>query len=326
MGFSKENTNAIKGISAVFVVIFHLSEKLAFLNDIPVLNFIVYLFGFTTVAMFFFISGFGLKKQLVIKGNEYLNDFPKKRILGFYMDYLLFFSLTIIVKLFTKDPGLSFIVIIKSLTIGKTIVTYGWYWTAILFLYICFYLINKFTKKFFSIILSFFSVGLWLFLLYLIDDFSVWYLTVFMFPLGIIYANFQEKIDCIFINKKNSIIILFAIMLIYSALIITSTYYHFLPGFIEILVFSLLTVVFYVFITHVVSLSNFLTRFLGNISAQLYFMHGFVVLCFGWHVLSISNNYLYAVIVFIISIVLSFIFKIFQNKYDSVMKKIFKIK
>lgn len=85
---SKENGDSLKGIFAVIVVIHHLYRRVDILDGTS-FTAVFQAIGYLSVAVFFFLTGYGLMVQYEKKGQVYLKDFPKKRIIPFYCNYVL---------------------------------------------------------------------------------------------------------------------------------------------------------------------------------------------------------------------------------------------
>lgn len=89
---SKEKTNLLKGIFAIFVVIHHVRACMVTLNN-TYLGMILTASGYLSVAMFYFFSGYGLERQYQINFKKYVDSFFKNRIVSFYILYLFVLSI-----------------------------------------------------------------------------------------------------------------------------------------------------------------------------------------------------------------------------------------
>ncbi len=207
---SKTETDAFKGIAAWMVVWTHYTTYLA--NEgyhLGILNPFSKLGSFG-VAIFFFLSGYGL---FMSSGNRLKPYFLTKRIATVYIPLIL-------VQI------LSFFVLHKGYT-GWNMVLYflgfiepKWFIINILLFYIVYWLVwhikgqrKKILSMFiFTIILTVF----WL--LVGVEDY--WYATIVLFPLGILFAYKQDTIINILSHKKYSIVFLATICLLSLSLII----------------------------------------------------------------------------------------------------------
>ena len=89
---SLEYTKYLKGILALVVVFCHIQYDRINLPIFKVFNYV----GNFAVALFFFLSGYGLMSQYVKKGNKYLQGFFRKRILKLIIIYLVFIMFLVI--------------------------------------------------------------------------------------------------------------------------------------------------------------------------------------------------------------------------------------
>ena len=85
---SKQNSDCLKGIFAFFVITHHLYQSSNLING-GALAVILQALGYLSVAVFFFLSGYGLMYSFIIKGDGYISNFIKKRILPFWCIELL---------------------------------------------------------------------------------------------------------------------------------------------------------------------------------------------------------------------------------------------
>ena len=76
---TKENSDCIKGVFAVFVILHHVYQESGVLHFGPV-GIVLQALGYLSVATFFFISGYGLAASYIAKGDFYLKDFPKMHL------------------------------------------------------------------------------------------------------------------------------------------------------------------------------------------------------------------------------------------------------
>ena len=78
--FSVEATLPLRGLLAFGIVLHHISLRVTQqFSDMPVMDQFA-LWGAPIVAVFFFLSGYGLMKSLQVKGPSYLAGFLKKRL------------------------------------------------------------------------------------------------------------------------------------------------------------------------------------------------------------------------------------------------------
>lgn len=80
---TRECTTCLKGLFSCFVLWHHISQK-SMCFYATNLGTVFQMMGYLSVAVFFFISGYGLMKSA--GGYSYIKKFPRNRILTFYVD------------------------------------------------------------------------------------------------------------------------------------------------------------------------------------------------------------------------------------------------
>lgn len=158
---SKKNTDALRGILAMVVLLHHLYEYAGFLEGTPV-GLLLQVIGYLCVALFFFLSGYGLVCSVKSKGQDYIRSLPRKRILPLWCFYLFLIALYVGMNfirvklmgepfragtsLFNPETGtVQWELLLQSFFFGfgKTVVGNGWYIQVILILYLAFWLVFK---------------------------------------------------------------------------------------------------------------------------------------------------------------------------------------
>lgn len=186
-----EKTFCIKGYLALLVLISHLYQFSGILSGTNV-GYVINMCGHYGVVGFMFLSGYGLCTSYRNKGDEYMRHFPLKRLLPFFITYLL---AILIYSLFAICRGnqVTFADIFASITFGNTVVGFGWYLQMTLWLYVAFFVVYsipiKDSLKFVLmgimgasyIVYGFVSAGVLL-----------RYIAVFPFLLGFAWSNFYE--------------------------------------------------------------------------------------------------------------------------------------
>ena len=190
---SKENTDCVKGVFALFVVTCHCRNFMTSLND-TILGMILTSVGYLSVAVFFFFSGYGLETQYQKRGKDYIKDFPKHRILPLYAICVLavLFYAVYRTVLFEKVPMLA---IVKSLLFGSTIMSYGWYLQASVLLYLLYYLARRFLPEEKCWIGLLLGGGIYVFLSGLLTSGLLYVQSILAFPLGLLLAHRKLEFD-----------------------------------------------------------------------------------------------------------------------------------
>jgi fucose 4-O-acetylase-like acetyltransferase len=314
--FSLENTTCLKGILAVCVVISHLWGMLSIGNSKLSDGFIGLMIGlisdcfaYLSVAMFLFISGYGLYKQYEKQGAVYINRFLQKRVLPLYLInviLIVFYSISNAI-LANEIPWLA---ILQSFLFGGTIVSKGWYIQAIIVWYLLFFMVFKFIKndklKILTMIGAYF---IYLAVCLVMELSSTWYEGAFCLVLGIIYAKYFNKLNEFIADKKRFVLsILLFIALFFVVFFLSRA--KFLYGPIRIVARSISACLFtinLVLFLKIIPINNVATRFLGKIGLEIYVFHGFFLTLYRNNFIYIDNMVLYCVLVLISSIVFAWI-------------------
>lgn len=172
----------IKIIAAIVVVISHLVKdyNLGIFNQL-------FDFGTYSVALFFFLSGYGLMYSLQNKEN-YLNNFLKKRIPKVAIPYLISTIVWIIISSIIYPQKELFLLKIFSY---YPILPYGWYFVILIYLYLIFYVSYKYCK---NIIPTILCISTYYVYCYTINAGEWVYTTTPCFIAGILYANYSSKL------------------------------------------------------------------------------------------------------------------------------------
>ena len=260
--FSLYETSLIKGFAAIAVVFCHLSLFYSGGLIMPAFYYI----GNCAVGLFFFLSGFGLMSQYMLR-EDYQIGFLKKRLSKILIPYLFFTLLYYLYFLFINEPK-SISDVIGGIVKGDPIVSYSWYILEIIVLYVFFYLFMLLSKKDKTKMIVC-NVILYVILLIFYKAMGYapyWYQSTHMYVLGILWAAHEEWING---NLKRFSIPFLAIAVICILFTFGKENLYFIQ---EIAYLLLLGVLF-------VSL-RFKNRFLdqiGKISMEIYLIHGLII-------------------------------------------------
>ena len=198
----KEQCNAIKGLFIMLVILGHIIAEFKEIGldfEQPV-NHSAYLFykgmGQLVVAMFLFYYGYGVMKSLLTRGNEYLVSYPKSRLLTTLLNFdiavCLYFPLALI-----TDYQMNWSTVLLSFIGWESLGNSNWYIFVILLCFLVFYLIFKLVRsRHFAggILVTLILFGAMLFL-HEAKNLSCWYNTILVFPAGIFFAMFSERLE-----------------------------------------------------------------------------------------------------------------------------------
>ena len=192
-----DKTQPLRGIWAVLIVAFHLSHVAPADKALAA----VFHWGAPVVALFFFISGYGLMQQFKRRGQDYLNDFFLRRVgIGILLPWLLAYVLYLLV---TGAGGWSLSSSVKGLLgAGRTTLPYSWYVFAILWLYAGFYVCGRFLpRRWIGPALTLWSLFSMLYVFGAGWE-RCWYVTTLAFPAGVCYASFEPVLLASFARRR----------------------------------------------------------------------------------------------------------------------------
>lgn len=301
---SIKNTTALKGILAIFVVISHIYSSSSFSFSNPFLVFVFgSIFGYVPVSVFFFLSGYGAMISFKKKGESYMRAFPRNRLLPLYLiSFVMIAVYTLVNWLVYKNFNL--VLLIQSLTLGGTVIKYGWYLQTILVLYlvfwVCFSLKIKDSMK---IGLFCASIALLYVLCFACGVEPTCYATAPCMVFGVLWSVFSPSIDKIINNHfRKWICIAFALLMVvlvkFAASILPASISYVLQVTLTAIFFTVAIVVF----LKGISLCNFITTYLGKISLEIYITQGLSIILLGYFSLSERNVLLYGCLTMIITI------------------------
>ncbi len=295
--FSRSNSNIIKGLMAVFVILCHLS--LIYPGG-AILHSFEYL-GDAAVGIFFFLSGYGLMKQYSLR-DDYHIGFLRKRFSRVLIPYLIVNALYWTYYLFIGERY-GFADLISSLETGDLLVSYSWYIVEILILYLFFYLFMLIDRKRmkYIIMLNIVLYVLLIMMFKLMNYAPYWYRSTYMYIIGLLYVAFEEQITAII---RNNYVICFGSTIIAGLLtaVCKAPYYCF-----ETVMLLVIILIFDRFV-----LNNRMLIILGRISLEIYLLHGLIIKLFRRFISTEASFLSLALIMFLI-VSGSFLFNVIYN-------------
>lgn len=297
------NTNCIKGIFALFVLTHHLYQHSGLFRESQI-GTVFQGLGYLSVAMFFFLSGYGLRFSHITKGFQYVNSMPIKRILPLYLQSLILIALyTCLSLIIGKEVKSS--LLLQSVFWGNTIIANGWYLQVILVLYVLYYLVYGVLKtekmndpNFHITMLVVLIVYAWINIF--LGKSIMRYQSIFAFWLGLIWSDYKNWLDKI-LNKYwgVSVIIGFIAFSILFVAGLKNRYFTILAA----LSFVILTIILFMRIP-----VNFsVTRWLGKYYFEIYVMQGVGMLLFHSNLIYVENKWIYVIICTFTTLILAVI-------------------
>lgn len=304
---SLEYTKYLKGILALVVVFCHIQYGRTTIPMLKVFNYV----GDLAVSCFFFFSGYGLISQYLKNSEGYLKTFFRKRIVKILFTYMIFICIYLIYY-FINGTFKNFDDIITFTKNGSLIVSHSWYIIDIIILYVTFYIVAKIFKENYKFII----IGMYgfvTFLTFIMIYFGMsefWYVSIFSLCFGMSYKIIQEKID----NKniKKYYIIAIVIFIIFEILqfIISKMYDSILITVIVAIIKNVACISFTFLIISVgkyIQFKNSIFKFLGEVSLELYLIHGLFEKVFSNISFTNNNNFIYGLSVLVCSIVSAYL-------------------
>lgn len=270
---SKGNTTCLKGILSVIVVLHHLDQNTELFCWVP--DGILYTSGYLSVAVFFFLTGYGLVSSYHAKGQAYIRMFPMCRILPFWLVNALFVLIYSGADVALGRGELSARLVFQSLFFGSdTIVSKGWYLQAAMVIYVCFYLIFSLTKgKHTRFLMAFAAVGIYGIVCVALSFPSYYYETIPAVLLGGGWQEFREKVGN-FGKSRAGVLLLTAANL--GVFLLTRC------DAAPVLLFRMVLVVLFLplcmRLLRVLPINCAVTRLLGKYSFEIYVFHGLFLL------------------------------------------------
>ena len=301
---SKDYTNTIKEIFLFFVFISHFIGYKVILQDSYVdtlgVSFIKRM-GQLMVTLFLFYSGYGIMESAKKKGNEYINNLPKKRILT----TLLHFDIAVIVFMFASKYFVTHDFSIKKLLLSLIgwdgFGNSNWYIFCILILYFIAYLsLKSFKDKNKAVI----SMAIGILLYTIIMSFykqTWWYNTAFCFTLGFIYSTYKEKIEEWIKGKELiCIVYLLAIFLITYEIKSNILWYH---------IYTVSFALIIVLLTRRIKIKNVVLLWMGKNLFPLYIFQRLPMMILSQNQYMLDNPYVFFLISMVLTVIITFIYK-----------------
>ena len=297
--FDRISVKEIQGALAVFIIIHQTVVALNANNEYPDDMFFFFFYGILAVSFFFFSSGFGLIKRWMTDEN-YIRGFMRRRIFTVLVPFF------ICNYIYLTDALLNNIVAREHFGFGEVICSFFgiflinnemWFAVEIMILYIAFRLVFAKVKKPLTGIIIMTVVVLIMMTIGLFSGHSEtgvmsywfkgewWYNTILMFPLGMLYAYKEERINKVIKKAFISILIASSLLLVlldhvHRNLVMDSIYWteyygsanHYLDKLKGLGVETLFEIVFLILILTIMSrvkIGNPVIKFFGKISLEI---------------------------------------------------------
>ena len=229
--FDRVISKEMQGLLAIFIIFHQTVITLDHFGVFPLQMrpfFDYYYYGILAVAFFFFCSGFGLLKRWMTDPT-YLKGFMKRRIftvlVPFFICNYIYLTDAIITNIQT-GKSFDFVEVICSFFGVFLINNQMWFAVEIMLLYVAFRIVFSRVKKPLTGILIMTGIVLVMMVIGLLAGHSEssimsywfkgewWYNTILMFPLGMLYAYKEERINKVIRGAFTSILIASGILFV----------------------------------------------------------------------------------------------------------------
>ena len=346
-----DQTTVLRGAAALGVMLHHLAQKsCAPWNPSAFINHGLDAFldiGYIVVSVFFFLSGLGLYKSRRSRP-DYLKHFFRRRVLPLAVAFYLSEWVCLVVRLLMGEP-MKTADILWNLTGLRLANTNAWFMVTLPLFYLFFFLAFRFSRregaailKVFVLVLAY-TVGC-----AFVDHQDVWWIrgewwynSVILFPAGLLYAKYEEKLTAVF-RKRHILWLCFSLALAAAFWLLSDRavgawgYYgegwdrlkvlhRVLSAASQWLVCAAVIWALLLFLMKHRA-GNAALKWLGKMSLDLYLVHGLFVEMFGFNFLGrvkslyyIRNVPLYVAVVLLCSIPAAMLFRLAR---EGIMKLI----
>lgn len=295
---SKDKSNAVKGVLAILIVFHHFSTTCDISSFSEFRR-----WGSIIVSVFFFMSGYGLGRSLTLKGKAYLSNFLNHRL---WKSVILPYAIALIIFLVYLNvdvPDAS--TLVRDWSRGFTLLPNAWFIVALALMYLGFYFINK-TSVRCHVVKMFLYTLVYIIIVYSIGFERCWYVSVIMFPLGMLYADKENELVTL-LNRFRARIWLIPLMMG-----ITCTCFIMQTIISSIVAYMALTIAL-VFVMTSIEVERIgkigLFSFLSAISYEIYLCHGVAMkMCRGKY-LNITEDWMFVIAVVVLTLILASVVK-----------------
>lgn len=266
--FCVDDTNYLRGISALMVLFTHLCQKLIS----PGLMFWYWFFGFLSVGFFMFASGYASYVQFQKKGNKIFKGYISKRLIRLYIPFLVVTSIfAICYRVSLKSYLTSLYTVQLAVSDDPTGWTPVWFIITVFVLGIFFLISFRFFKEKIALIVNLLLTVLYIIVMWKLGFGFWWYNTALAYYYGILFAKYKEKVIK-FISKKFIIeaIAVCVVLLVCDIYFMSTGHYTFFPQSIAVIL-SLICVIYYF---SKVEIKKCLLSYIGEASLELFLVQG----------------------------------------------------
>jgi peptidoglycan/LPS O-acetylase OafA/YrhL len=305
--FSKDATLPLRGFLALFIVLHHLSLRLAYIKpDGYLLDFAEFIdWGEPIVSVFFFMSGYGIIKSYQNKGKSYLDGFITGRLLKIVVPYIICCILYIPFNNFS----FSSIICLETWKHDCPFLPSSWFVIVIFIEYLFFYFVARIFSEVKNTIISNYFLSLVLvFALICLDFRSWWWKDLICFNFGMSISFHEEYLRRLLLNKKMLLVLGGLLLFVLNLPELINISSNFL---LPIRVF-LLPIFVWQLVCYTKYTWNSILKWLGNISYEIYLVHT-AILIYLYNTLGI-NSFLLIILTYTFTIISALLLNICVKK------------
>lgn len=302
------DTTCIKGVFIIVVFFSHFDSYVEYTASLDTFYHSLNI-GQAMVTMFLFYSGFGVMESIK-KSDKYVEEMPRKRVLPLLISFA---TVVILYALIGVLIGKKYTVlqILLSLIGWQSVGNSNWYIFDILVLYLItfavFSLLRKVKKHNVSITVVTLVTIIFILVLKSLGKASFWYDTVLCYPAGMFYSLYRNNFEKFIISKRNGYVcsLIFSIFCTVVFLIIYLKFDITISEILSLISFTAMTVI----LTMKIRVSNKFLYFLGGHLFEIYTLMRIPMIIFNPYMSQGMYKYLYFILCFVITLLLSFLFK-----------------
>lgn len=295
---SKDKSNAVKGVLAILIVFHHFSTTCDISSFSEFRR-----WGSIIVSVFFFMSGYGLGRSITLKGKVYLSNFLSHRLWKSVILPYIIALIIFLVYLNVDVPDAS--TLVGDWSRGFTLLPNAWFIVALALMYLGFFFINK-TSGRCHVVKIFLYTLVYIIIVYSVGFERCWYVSVIMFPLGMLYADKENELVTL-LNRYRARIWLIPLMMgITCTCFIMQTIISSIVAFMALTI-ALVFVMISIEVERIGKIGVF--SFLSAISYEIYLCHGVAMkMCRGKY-LNISDDWMFVIAVVAMTLILASVVK-----------------
>lgn len=303
---SKESSNIIKGLACMLIILHHYSQSLIGLDvSNIIIETIALRGGVTGVAIFFFLSAYGLSESQLKRQTNFI-EFAKRRLSKVFIPLIITNLIYYFILLGNNLLNFSLETFPLYITNIKILDGVTWFCNVIFFFYLFFYISYLFKQNIHKIICMFCLTIIYsIFMTYAFKDAPYYVYSIIGFPTGMIFSLYKE-----YLNNKGIInyLLITTLFFIFASFIFKIYYNLFIANLFSLYIIIIISYTIYKFQSkyHNCKLLNSL----GNNSYEIYLLHNkFLFFC--W---KLNLVWWYPIIFILIIIPFSILLKHIINK------------